>query len=101
MVYVVERYLPGLSRADLLHRLSRLEPVVEKLRAEGSVMRYFGSVAPRRTPFDLRRESEPAIPHGHEAVAHVGCACCAPPALMHRSHTAPAPGRSDGSGCGW
>ena len=43
MVYVVERYLPGLSRADLLHRLSRLEPVVEKLRGERSVVRYFGS----------------------------------------------------------
>jgi Protein of unknown function (DUF4242) len=43
MVYVVERYLPGLSRADLLPRLSRLEPVIEELRGEGSVVRYLGS----------------------------------------------------------
>jgi hypothetical protein len=43
MVYVVERYLPGLFRADLLPRLSRLEPVLEELRGEGSVVRYLGS----------------------------------------------------------
>jgi hypothetical protein len=43
MVYVVERYLPGLSRADLLPRLARLEPVLEELRAEGSAVRYLGS----------------------------------------------------------
>jgi hypothetical protein len=43
MVYVVERYLPGLSRADLLPRLSRLEPVIDELRGEGSVVRYLGS----------------------------------------------------------
>ncbi|HET6867910.1 MAG TPA: nickel-binding protein [Solirubrobacteraceae bacterium] len=43
MVYVVERYLPGLSRANLLPRLSRLEPVIEQLRGEGSVVRYLGS----------------------------------------------------------
>jgi hypothetical protein len=43
MVYVVERYLPGLSRADLLPRLSRLESVIEDLRAQGSVVRYLGS----------------------------------------------------------
>jgi hypothetical protein len=43
MVYVVERYLPGLSRADLLPRLSRLEPVIEELRGEGSLVRYLGS----------------------------------------------------------
>jgi hypothetical protein len=30
MIYVVERYLPGLSRADLLPRLSRLEPVSDE-----------------------------------------------------------------------
>jgi Protein of unknown function (DUF4242) len=35
MVYVVERYLPGLSRSDLLHGLSRLE------REPG--VRYLGS----------------------------------------------------------
>jgi hypothetical protein len=43
MVYVVERYLPGLSRVDLLPRLSRLEPVIEELRGEGSAVRYLGS----------------------------------------------------------
>ena len=43
MVYVVERYLPGLSRTNLLPRLSRLEPVTEELREEGSVVRYLGS----------------------------------------------------------
>jgi hypothetical protein len=43
MVYVVERYLPGLSRADLLPRLARLEPVIEELHGEGSVVRYLGS----------------------------------------------------------
>jgi hypothetical protein len=43
MVYVVERYLPGLSRADLLPRLSRLEPVIEELRREGSGARHLGS----------------------------------------------------------
>jgi Nickel responsive protein SCO4226-like len=35
MVYVVERYLPGLSRSDLLHGLSRLE--------QESEVRYLGS----------------------------------------------------------
>ena len=35
MVYVVERYLPGLSRSDLLHGLSRLE--------RESEVRYLGS----------------------------------------------------------
>ena len=43
MVYVVERYLPGLSRAGLLPRLSRLDPVTDQLRGEGSVVRYLGS----------------------------------------------------------
>jgi hypothetical protein len=37
MVYVVERYLPGLSRSELLLGLSRLE------RSEGSEVRYLGS----------------------------------------------------------
>jgi len=35
MVYVVERYLPGLSRSDLLQGLSRLERDLE--------VRYLGS----------------------------------------------------------
>ena len=43
MVYVVERYLPGLSRASLLPGLSKLESAVEELQGEGSVVRYLGS----------------------------------------------------------
>ena len=43
MVYVVERYLPGLSRSDLLPRLSRLERVIEELCGEGSAVHYLGS----------------------------------------------------------
>jgi hypothetical protein len=42
MVYVVERYLPGLSRSDLLHGLSLLERA-EGLGAEGLAVRYLGS----------------------------------------------------------
>jgi hypothetical protein len=40
MVYVVERYLPGLSRSDLLHGLSRLE---REPRCDGREVRYLGS----------------------------------------------------------
>jgi Nickel responsive protein SCO4226-like len=43
MVYVVERYLPGLGRADLLPGLSRLEPAIEELRGTGAELRYLGS----------------------------------------------------------
>jgi hypothetical protein len=43
MVYVVERYLPGLSRTDLLPGLSRLEPAIQELHGEGSEVRYLGS----------------------------------------------------------
>ena len=43
MVYVVERYLPGLSRANLLPRLSRLDPVTEDMREGGLEVRYLGS----------------------------------------------------------
>ena len=43
MVYVVERYLPGLCRADLLPGLSKLQPVIEGMSGEGSVVRYLGS----------------------------------------------------------
>jgi hypothetical protein len=40
MVYVVERYLPGLSRSDLLRGLSRLEVAAER---EASGVRYLDS----------------------------------------------------------
>jgi hypothetical protein len=43
MVFVVERYLPGLCRADLLPGLSKLEPAIEELGGEGSAVRYLGS----------------------------------------------------------
>jgi Protein of unknown function (DUF4242) len=43
MVYVVERYLPGLLRSDLLRTLAELERATEELRVEGSVVRYLGS----------------------------------------------------------
>jgi hypothetical protein len=42
MVFVVERYLPGLSRSDLLHQLARLERTQE-LRDETGAVRYLGS----------------------------------------------------------
>jgi hypothetical protein len=43
MVYVVERYLPGLSRSDLLRTLAALERTTEELRGEGPAVRYLGS----------------------------------------------------------
>ena len=42
MVYVVERYLPGLSGSDLLHGLARLEHTQE-LRYGAGEVRYLGS----------------------------------------------------------
>jgi hypothetical protein len=42
MVFVVERYLPGLSRSNLLHGLSRLAQAVESWD-EGPKVRYLGS----------------------------------------------------------
>jgi hypothetical protein len=42
MVYVVERYLPGLLRSDLLRGLSRLERLEERAD-EAPAVRYLGS----------------------------------------------------------
>jgi hypothetical protein len=42
MVFVVERYLPGLARSDLLHELATLERS-QKLRDGARVVRYLGS----------------------------------------------------------
>jgi hypothetical protein len=42
MVYVVERYLPGLSRSDFLRRLAELEQVTQK-QGERPAVRYLGS----------------------------------------------------------
>jgi hypothetical protein len=43
MVYVVERYLPGLSQSDLLRRLSELEEATESVWTESAGVRYLGS----------------------------------------------------------
>ena len=42
MVYVVERYLPGLLRSGLLHGLSRLEQLEDRTE-ETPPVRYLGS----------------------------------------------------------
>ena len=42
MVYVVERYLPGLLRSDLLRGLSRLEQLEDRA-GEAPAVRYLGS----------------------------------------------------------
>jgi hypothetical protein len=44
MVYVVERYLPGLFRSELLGGLSRLERELDTRRGEAPEMRYLGSI---------------------------------------------------------
>ena len=43
MVYVVERYLPGLDQAELRCSLGRLGLATEELRQEGIRVRYLGS----------------------------------------------------------
>jgi len=43
MVYIVERYLPGLRQTELAHALGRLELTTEELRREGVPVRYLGS----------------------------------------------------------
>ena len=43
MVYVVERYVPGLGQDDLLDSLERLRVATDKLRGEGASVRYVGS----------------------------------------------------------
>ena len=43
MVFVVERYLPGLDRDALLRSLGQLEPAVAEMRSEGTAVRYIGS----------------------------------------------------------
>jgi hypothetical protein len=43
MVFVVERYIPGLEREVLVRRLEVLERVTAELRAEGTFVRYLGS----------------------------------------------------------
>jgi hypothetical protein len=43
MAFVVERYIPGLNRAELLRSLDRLYAVSAALRREGIQVRYVGS----------------------------------------------------------
>ena len=43
MVYVVERYLPGLDQRRLLPMLEKLGQATQELRIEGTHVRYLGS----------------------------------------------------------
>ena len=43
MVFVVERYLPGLDQRRLVSLLGNLGQVTQELRAEGKHVRYLGS----------------------------------------------------------
>jgi hypothetical protein len=43
VVYVVERYLPGVSRFEFERKLERLGQVTAALRKEGARVRYLGS----------------------------------------------------------
>ena len=43
MVYIVERYLPGLDQPRLVRMLGKLGDATQELRAEGTLVRYLGS----------------------------------------------------------
>jgi hypothetical protein len=43
VVFVVERYLPGLDRDALLRSLEQLEQAVAEMRGDGTAVRYLGS----------------------------------------------------------
>ena len=43
MVFVVERYLPGLDQRRLVGLLGKLGQVTQELRTEGTHVRYLGS----------------------------------------------------------
>jgi hypothetical protein len=43
MLFIVERYLPGLDRAALQRSLDQLEQAVAEMRGEGTAVRYLGS----------------------------------------------------------
>ena len=43
MVYVVERYLPGLDQRRLVPMLGKLGQATQELRIEGTHVRYLGS----------------------------------------------------------
>lgn len=42
--YLVERYLPGMSEAELRAGLSRADAICLELRAAGTEVRYLGSI---------------------------------------------------------
>ena len=42
--YLVERYLPGMSEADVRDGLSRAQAACAELAAQGSGIRYLGSI---------------------------------------------------------
>jgi Nickel responsive protein SCO4226-like len=43
VVFVVERYLPGLDRDALLRSLAHLEQAIAQMSSEGTRIRYLGS----------------------------------------------------------
>jgi hypothetical protein len=43
MVYVVERYLPGISSSELQQMLDGLRATTRQMRKEGTPIRYLGS----------------------------------------------------------
>jgi len=43
VVYVVERYLPGLDQPRLVRMLGKLGDATQELRGEGTAVRYLGS----------------------------------------------------------
>jgi hypothetical protein len=43
VLYVVERYIPGLEQSDLVRALERLNHATRELRSEGTPVRYLGS----------------------------------------------------------
>lgn len=64
MLYVVERYIPGLRESELLPALARLTAATEELRREGTPVRYLGStiVAQDEACFcQFEGPSEPAV----------------------------------------
>jgi hypothetical protein len=42
-MYVVERYVPGVSPSELERALSQLESIAEQMRSEGIALRWLGS----------------------------------------------------------
>jgi hypothetical protein len=43
VIYLVERYLPGIAAAELERALERLEETTRELQREGAEIRYLGS----------------------------------------------------------